>query len=385
MLESLDHPNILPVVAKNLRGEPPWFVAPLAQRSLGEVGDVLGHIAPHGPDLAWVVRDACRGLAHAHENDVIHRDVKPSNILVFAGEGDPFACLSDFGCGRPARLDTSPLTRTGDFVGTWSYASPEQQRDTATVGKPSDVYSLGVVLYEVLSGKTACPAVTYTGFDYAAVPSPFRHVIARACEPKPEDRYPSAVEMLADLEAAIREAEAGPPDDTVLHDRAGVLLGTDELGADDAREAAHILLDHLEDRTLMLGVLPHATGGALAALFGGFPGDMAVVFLAYDALVDGSLPFEYYDVVANFYRRVYFATPEYELRLRILKRLAALGCALNRFYVGRVFAALVVDHADGSLHTPVAVFLKANPDVLGFCRPYLLDRRVPGPIAKLLG
>ncbi len=157
-----------------------------------------------------VIAQVADGLEHAHRHDVIHRDVKPSNILI---DGEGCAKLADFGIARILREDG--MTKTDETPGTYAYMSPEQAqlKRQKTIDGRADVYSLGVVLYEALTGMPA-----FTGSSAAEVlaavlsrdPRPVRAVnrhiprdletIAhKAMEKSPDRRYSSAGHMAADL------------------------------------------------------------------------------------------------------------------------------------------------------------------------------------------
>ena len=150
-------------------------------------------------------------LQHAHENGIIHRDIKPQNILVNA---DGLIKVADFGIARMANTDT--LTHTDKVMGSVHYFSPEQARGRAADAR-SDIYSVGVVLYEMLTGKVPFDGESYepiamqhlhakpTPISQLApdVPPAIAHVCMVAMSKDPDHRYQTAREMAADLRMAM--------------------------------------------------------------------------------------------------------------------------------------------------------------------------------------
>lgn len=159
-----------------------------------------------------IVIQVCRGLAFAHEHGIIHRDIKPSNIRLL---DDGTAKIMDFGI---AKLGGTTLTKTGMMVGTVHYMSPEQVRGKTLDGR-SDVFSLGVILYELLAGQRPFKGEGATEVLYKIVnedPPPLdvtgldprlKEIVERALAKDPEKRYPSASALADDL-AGVLEAQA---------------------------------------------------------------------------------------------------------------------------------------------------------------------------------
>ena len=191
---SLDHPSVVPIFdSREVDGE--LIVA----MRLVEGGDLRRLIDREGPlpparaiALLGQVADA---LDAAHAAGIVHRDVKPHNILV---EGDR-AFLSDFGLAKA--LDESGAVSGGSVVGTVEYMSPEQWRG-GSVGPAADVYSLGCVLYEALTG--IVPYARKEADTEPEMPEGLDDVIERAVSKDPDDRYPSAAALIA----AARERQS---------------------------------------------------------------------------------------------------------------------------------------------------------------------------------
>jgi len=159
-----------------------------------------------------IVAQLCDGLGYAHEQGVVHRDVKPANIFLL---GDGSVKLLDFGI---AKLTTSNLTRQGDVLGSPSYMSPEQIMGLETIDGRSDVFSAGVVLFELLAGRRpfdgdTTPTIVMKILNAdppsldaldAAIPAPLASAVARALDKDPAKRFRTATDFARELQAVRR-------------------------------------------------------------------------------------------------------------------------------------------------------------------------------------
>ncbi len=214
---SLDHPNICTIYEIGETSDDRLFIAMAYYE-----GETLKKKIARGPlapqtALAYAGQMA-RGLAAAHARGIIHRDIKPANVMVNApvhsGTGGGLVKIVDFGLAKLA--GGGQLTQTGVTMGTVAYMSPEQARGTP-VDARTDVWSLGVVLYEMLTGERPFrgeyeQAILYAILNespppVADVPPAPAHIIARCLEKDPDRRYASAAELEADLERAGREPD----------------------------------------------------------------------------------------------------------------------------------------------------------------------------------
>jgi formylglycine-generating enzyme required for sulfatase activity len=139
-----------------------------------------------------MMRGICHGISYAHKRDVIHRDIKPGNILL-TEDGTPK--IADFGLARVGSV--SELSVSNEGMGSYSYTAPEQKRDAKGVDHRADIFSLAKTLYYMLTGESP------DAVDIEAVPISIRPVLTKALKPKPFDRYLSVDDMLRALEDAI--------------------------------------------------------------------------------------------------------------------------------------------------------------------------------------
>ncbi len=215
----LSHPNILPVLDSGEIGGLTYYVMPYVD---GE--SLRTRLSRHGPleiDAAIrIARDVGSALAHAHAQHVVHRDIKPGNILLSRGT----AYVVDFGVARAIdETHMGSITAPGIAVGTPAYMSPEQASGERYLDGRSDVYSLGCVLWEMLTGEPpytgpTAHAILRKCFSEPApvlrdaraeVPVHIEHALTRALARLPVDRFETAAEFSAALSASV--AVSGVP------------------------------------------------------------------------------------------------------------------------------------------------------------------------------
>jgi serine/threonine protein kinase len=160
------------------------------------------------PKAIEIVRQVCEALAYAHAQGVIHRDIKPSNILI---DQTGRAKVADFGLARLDQAETASgaisMSRTGQFMGTPAYAAPEQVKDAAHVDHRADIYALGVLLYEMLTGDL--PRGVFQPPSAKARTGPhLDDVVRRAMQERPEDRYQAAAELQKDISRKQQSSKA---------------------------------------------------------------------------------------------------------------------------------------------------------------------------------
>jgi eukaryotic-like serine/threonine-protein kinase len=219
----LQHPNIVTVIDRGEENGRQFIVFEYID---GE--NLKEHVVRKGRldvrDALEIALEVARGLGFAHEQGIVHRDVKPQNILL---NGDGRAKVTDFGIART--VDVDGMTQTGTILGTSNYIAPEQASG-GRVDAHSDVYALGAVLYELLAGEVPFPGETFVAVAMKHMHEPAPNLldvrgdvplrvaaaVDRALEKDPEQRFPTMDAFAAELEACLAELDHGPEGDATM-------------------------------------------------------------------------------------------------------------------------------------------------------------------------
>jgi serine/threonine protein kinase len=256
----LDHPNIVPIYDVG-ESEGMAYIAMrlLSGKSLADLLTTRQRLTPS--ELALVVSQIAAALDYAHDRSIVHRDIKPGNILLEQLRGDTIvaetrALLTDFGIAKS--LDTPSLTGTGILIGTPDYMAPEQIRGARSIDGRADTYALGALAYRALTGRRPFEGSTQEvlighlegRFSSPSaispdLPSAVDPVIRRAMAMNPNDRYPRAAEFAQALSAALglaprytQESPTPPPGRYSVDPRAIVpRIAADDLARSASPEA----------------------------------------------------------------------------------------------------------------------------------------------------
>lgn len=214
-LAKVRHPHVVAVHAVGETGGRPYLVLDLVDgRSLQDRIDQDGPLPPR--EATALIATLARALEHLHAQGLLHRDLKPDNVLLRAEDGAPL--LTDFGLVRDEASDRSRLSRTGQMLGTPGFWAPEQARgDVNLVGPTTDVYGLGAVYFACLTGEPPIDGASLiqilAATQQAEIPAPstlcaavepaIDRVCLHALNRQAEDRYPTAAAFAEDLERIL--------------------------------------------------------------------------------------------------------------------------------------------------------------------------------------
>jgi eukaryotic-like serine/threonine-protein kinase len=373
--EDLAHENIISVEGRNLSAEPPWFAMPLAESNL-EQEITQGRAG----DREWVVERfsaILAGVAHAHDREVpvVHRDLKPKNVLLCSGVPK----ISDFGLGKRMDTDDTDLTKTATWMGTEPYMAPEQFQDAKRAGTESDVYALGKILCQMLTGDE--PEVLYVDLD--VLPQDFRFFVEKCCRRDPAERFKNAADAAAGFAIFTTEpATLYPPLDGAERI---VAEWAEAENTPDRLEIVKRLDEHLlrngDDEELYFKVVPRLPDQLVDLYMENLPEAFADRLKTYDHHIDGGLPFSYCDVVADFYGRVFRVSTNLVVQKLVISRLLNVGSSHNRWYVGGAVARLLGEIDDLSVAMMTAETIREQPDAAAwYWDPWVKATKLLQPI-----
>ena len=282
------------------------------------------------------MRQVCAGLAYVHGQDIVHRDLKPGNIL--RTEAGIWA-ISDFGLAVETERQTTVLTSTMRAgLGSWWYTSPEQWKTARDADERSDIYSLGKVLQELVTGE---PPV-----NNEMPASTLRAVVERATANRPEQRYPTVDEFLAAIVRAVVAPKGTWESSEDVAKRLLPVARQEQPGPevlDELLSWAQALDEHDgRDMAALSQILPWISSWSVAQLWSRDSSAFRRVFGEHCTFVArASFDFGFCDVLADFARRAVAATGDDAVLRAAVRSLAPLGEHHNRWHVRDVLTGIL--------------------------------------------
>lgn len=363
IISTLDHKNIVPIKDYDTSNQC-YYIMPLAD---GNLRDYLN--SKFGESELWIFNEILNGVKICHDKGIIHRDLKPQNVLLFEKKGGFIEIgISDFGLGFFYDRDTTVLTSTTG-MGTFEYCSPEQMRNARDVDHRTDIYSLGAILSEILTGRIFYDEGTKN------IPKKYLHIIMKSTNPDPSKRYQSIDELIEAVVNVEKGIYLKPKDaikqenELIEKDLKYLIIGTEKL--------MQIYTQNLEDRQIFLECLPYTKKFILEQMIKRYDSEFEIIFSQYDNYVSENSNFEYCSIIANFYYNVFTLTQSYNIKSLIITTLPIMGYSANRWHVGEIFAKILAIVDDPNLIEEVYTLFKNNTNVASFCMEYCKGCSLP--------
>jgi eukaryotic-like serine/threonine-protein kinase len=370
LISRISHQNIISIIDKNVESEPFNFIMPLADCNLRQFLRVHRRNSN-----VWIFLEILNGIKVAHDNDIIHRDLKPENILLFdKGNNQYRVVISDFGLGVLVNRETTVLTAASVALGTFSYCSPEQMRNARDVDKLTDIYSLGMLFYNILSTDET------SVMNLEEIPEKYRFVINKCLAQDKANRYQSVDALISDL-ILLQSASFSRPSDDVEWTSSSAFDGR-TLTQQDIQKILITYINSIKDNSLYFDYLPKTHDQILSKMINLCPHEFETVFTAYDGFIDEGTSFDYCDTIASFYLNVFRLSNRTRIKSIIVQRLPRLGCDYNRYYVGEVVGTILSEVKDQEIITEFYNLFENNPTIANFCSSYFCGKSIPTILRK---
>lgn len=362
LLSRLNHPNIVKIVASNLVAEKKFYVMTLYQCSLSSIIHLLGN--DYSRQLL-IINSILSGIQYLHSEGVIHRDLKPDNILC---NSDTDIVITDFGLGIQINSDSSTMTKTTVF-GTYKYCSPEQATNSHDVDYRTDIYSVGKIIEDIVTNYGANRNIN----------SSIRMIIDKCTMQNREDRFSSIAE-LQNFINNVYNLLMGEDDSQQLDD-ALLRLSSNQVRYDELTDLA-LKLQENSDKEKIETFFSNISDSAYQYLERAnhvlMQGLVKSVCSYWD---QGGWPFSYIDLIADCGSKIFRLSNNVEIKADVLYLIMDLSIYYNRWYAMGVARKLFNEvKADLALQTSLAMKLnekKLDIDVIftdGVSLPPLINK-----------
>ena len=355
----LNHNGIVAVLDHGEADGRPWYAMRLAEGSLRDLLVMNPGGMPEDQSIV-LFADVLEAVVFAHREGAIHRDIKPENILLY-GDNEP--ALSDFGLVRRLHSGSSTIT-VADGLGSMKYAAPEQLEDGHVVDERADIYSLGCVLFEMLTGR---PFFPHRSLQLA--PTRFRALIHRATELDQAGRYSSSAEMFRAFKMVAQDVDKMHSPSSRA-DALIVPISSGKYEATDIAALAQILVEHSDDSHLYLGILGRSPEVVVMQLAGREESAFKEIVKSFSILARGvNLDWDHVDEVGRFLVSATKATEDVESRIILLRTLLDLAQSHNRFRVRTMWINIAHEVMVDPTYAPIVASLVRD---MPHCKEFLL-------------
>lgn len=357
IMSSISHQNVMPVIDHNDRYSPPYFVMPLAARSVTDW-------VKENSDIEYVLEifmGICAGVQAIHSAGYTHRDIKPQNALVMP---DGRVVVTDLGLARFDERDSTALTITTMFLGTTLYCAPEQLMlgGSRDADARTDVFQLGKVLYELVSGHQ--PAL----IDEHRLPLGLGHVVVRATQQQPDRRYQSVAQLMDAVQNFIRAqdpAAAVSSQFDVLIEQARSLLESGRYEANNCEAILEVLPHLAADSEIYIEQFERVPRELLRVMADTMPQLLERPLELYCAAVEdviGSYNFAHAEIVAERMGSVFNGASMPALKVLALKATLIAAVKLSRYAAMEAFDRMLTAVGTPDVAVPAAEMLRENRD-----------------------
>lgn len=335
LLNSLNHPRIVKIEDFQLNKSPYYFVMKMYNRSFfDEYPRIVGDLQR----VEKIFNNIFDGVEHLHQQGIYHRDLKPENILM---NTDADLVISDFGLGININSATTRLTHTGRSMGTQLYMAPEQFDDSKRVDGRADIYSLGRMLYESLTGLLTNPIT-----DVSSLPQSIGRLITRATNYNPEGRFQNISDLREAFNLVIEHLIQGSYQKDISSILAEV-YSVNQLDEHQTEKLIASLENFMDDNDLIHDFVMKVDADIFKQITEynvAFARHIINIFAEH--VSSQGWGFAYTDSIGITCRNIFYSVVDTNIRSKLLFAVLEVGLSHNRWYVMDIFRELIYSIED---------------------------------------
>lgn len=323
LIMRLSHPNIIKVIAYDADSDRKYYIMPLYASSLKAIIPSLNGMYDRQYN---VISEILNGVIYLHSEGVLHRDLKPQNILY---NSDSDIVINDFGLGRQIDSGSDRLTRIGAGFGTPRYTAPEQLTDASSADERADIFSIGKIIEDIVTNMSSNPVPTLE----------FEYIINRCTQTNPIKRFSTVLELKSAVDSIYNQLLGIAENDTVDDLIAKIKLGN---------------ICYEEAHDLAVRLIHNDNSDKIEEFFYSLPNEHFLTLEQKDADLTENLiiqlqqyftsqgwGFGYTDTIGSNCRRLYMISSNIIVRANLLYAIIEVGISHNRFYVMGIAADLL--------------------------------------------
>lgn len=342
LMKRLNNPNIIKLVAYNLECDKPFYVMPLYRCSLA---DVIPQIKGDYRRQFIILNEILSGIMYLHSEGVIHRDLKPQNILY---NSDTDIAITDFGLGIQPDSESATLTKLTMFMGTQKYSSPEQMKNSHKVDERTDIYAIGLIIEDIVSN--------YGTTEYDAR---IKFIIQKCTKREKEDRF-NSIKELSDSIRLVFNALTGMTESLGLNQNL-VKLTNNKVTLNEIYSIALQVQStkDLENVEIFFANIDSICYEEFEKNNQELVEDLVEKLCSY--WKQGEWPFSYIDFIANVTNKIFNASSNPDIKAKLLYNLMDLAIRFHRYYAMNVASVLLTGiKNDTVVQTALSILLHAE-------------------------
>jgi len=342
LMSRLNHPNVIKLVTYNLTNDTPFYIMPIYSCSLSEI---LPSLCNDYARQYSIISSLLTGVAYLHSEGVIHRDLKPANILY---NSDNDIVITDFGLGIQLDSESATLTKYQIF-GTQKYCSPEQAKDSHNVDGRTDIYALGMIIEDIVTGSS----------NTQISDKNIKYIIEKCTKRDPEDRFQTVNELINYVNAVYTQKLNLTESAQLTQDLLNISLGSK--GTSSIPQIA-LRLQSTDDSELVEQFFVNID----SLMYNQFEDqNEALARALIEKLCEywsiNSWPYSYIDQIAGTVRKIYNASKSADIKSCLLYTLMDISINYNRWYAMGIAQELLEDAKnDPVIDVSIATRLSAN-------------------------